>query len=183
MSISTNHFNGNSIVGNALGGTYGGGEVIDMENNYWGTATGPTDPSGLNSTTGCTSGPAYVGNLINPGGTGDAINGSGIDYCPFATSPPHSLLLLPDATCYHLGDTVTVQVKMGGQTDVIVGGQFFLGYDTSKLTFSGITTGSAVHDGGVSLRSTRSNGRDVRAGTGQHRLCSGHSAWRIRDDG
>jgi hypothetical protein len=69
-TISTNHANNNNIFGNATGATYNGTETIDAENNWWGSASGPT-----------------VGS--NPGGTGDSIGGTGaanIDYAPFRTA-------------------------------------------------------------------------------------------------
>ena len=68
-TIGTNHTNQNNISGNFVGARYTGTETIDAENNWWGSATGPTIAS-------------------NPGGTGDAIadtNGV-IDYSPFLTS-------------------------------------------------------------------------------------------------
>lgn len=73
-TISTNHVNNNNISGNNRGATYNGMEMIDMENNWWGSATGPTVAS-------------------NPGGTGDIIGGTGaanIDFVPFQTA------LIPD---------------------------------------------------------------------------------------
>lgn len=69
-TMATNHINQNNIVCNTVGLTYAGTETIDAENNWWGSATGPTIVS-------------------NPGGTGDTIvNPSGsVDYTPFLASP------------------------------------------------------------------------------------------------
>jgi len=74
-TISTNHANENSFRGNFRGAIYDapGTEIIDAENNFWGAATGPTNPG-------------------NPGGTGDPIetpNASGgvIDFGPFGVCP------------------------------------------------------------------------------------------------
>lgn len=70
-TIATNHANNNNISGNFAGARYSGIETpIDMENNWWGSASGPTVPS-------------------NPGGAGDRIAGTGaanIDYVPFRTA-------------------------------------------------------------------------------------------------
>lgn len=68
-TIVTNTINQNNISGNTVGLTYNGSETIDAENNWWGSATGPTI-------------------LSNPGGTGDVIvNPSGsVDYTPFLIS-------------------------------------------------------------------------------------------------
>jgi Concanavalin A-like lectin/glucanases superfamily/HYR domain len=68
-TIATNQVIGNNISGNNRGATYAGSETIDAENNWWGSATGPTHPS-------------------NPGGTGDTISdGPGvIDFMPFLTA-------------------------------------------------------------------------------------------------
>ncbi|MEO8435581.1 MAG: DUF4214 domain-containing protein [Pyrinomonadaceae bacterium] len=65
-TIGTNQAHLNNISGNNIGATYAGTETIDAENNWWGSATGPTIAS-------------------NPGGTGDSIvNASGgLDYTPF----------------------------------------------------------------------------------------------------
>jgi hypothetical protein len=70
-TISSNHANNNNISGNFVGVRYTGTETIDVENNWWGSSTGPTIAS-------------------NPGGTGDPIadtNGV-VDYNPFSTSVP-----------------------------------------------------------------------------------------------
>jgi len=41
-TISTNTLNFNNISGNAVGATYGGGETIDAERNWWGAPDGPS---------------------------------------------------------------------------------------------------------------------------------------------
>lgn len=70
-TIKTNHANNNNVSGNFAGARYNGTETpIDMENNWWGSATGPTVAS-------------------NPSGAGDRIAGTGapnIDYSPFKTA-------------------------------------------------------------------------------------------------
>jgi parallel beta-helix repeat protein len=61
------HLNFNNIVGNTGSGAYGvsnlGSGTLDAEKNWWGSATGPTDPS-------------------NPGGTGDAVSDN-VDFTPW----------------------------------------------------------------------------------------------------
>ncbi|MCB9883575.1 MAG: right-handed parallel beta-helix repeat-containing protein [Planctomycetes bacterium] len=66
-TISTNHVNFNAFQGNAVGATYAGSETIDCENNWWGSASGPSG-----------DGP----------GTGDAVSGLTIDYDPWLACPP-----------------------------------------------------------------------------------------------
>ncbi len=64
-TISTNHLNNNNISGNFVGARYAGSETIDAENNWWGSASGPSG--------------AY-------GGTGDAVTSPNVDAVPFLTS-------------------------------------------------------------------------------------------------
>jgi hypothetical protein len=45
--------------------------------------------------------------------------------------------------CYEPGQTLTVEIKMGAVTSTIVGGQFYLSYDTGHLTYTGGTPGDA----------------------------------------
>jgi hypothetical protein len=68
-TISSNHTNFNNISGNLVGARYTGTEIIDAENNWWGSATGPTIAT-------------------NGGGSGDIIadTNNKIDYTPFLTS-------------------------------------------------------------------------------------------------
>jgi hypothetical protein len=54
-------------------------------------------------------------------------------------SDPSEITLLPDSDCYTTGETVTVELWMNDVADDIVGGQFFLSFDDSVLSF-----GSAV---------------------------------------
>ncbi len=68
-TIATNQAHNNNIAGNVVGATYNGTETINVDNNWWGSATGPTVAS-------------------NPGGTGDSLSGTGaafFDYTPFLT--------------------------------------------------------------------------------------------------
>lgn len=45
------------------------------------------------------------------------------------------------ATCIGLSDLITIQIAMGASTPSIVGGQFFLEYDTTTLDFVSMVTG------------------------------------------
>lgn len=68
-TIATNQAHNNNIAGNVAGASYSGTETINIDNNWWGSATGPTVAS-------------------NPGGTGDSLIGTGaafFDYTPFLT--------------------------------------------------------------------------------------------------
>ena len=53
--------------------------------------------------------------------------------------PSGSLVLVPDKACYQVGDTVTVHLWMYDVPQAIVGGQFFLQYDTGRLAFGSAT--------------------------------------------
>ncbi len=71
ISANYNNISGNAVAGLAVdAGSYSGGAgSLNAENNWWGSATGPTIAS-------------------NPGGTGDIISDPDgvVDYTPFATS-------------------------------------------------------------------------------------------------
>ena len=56
--------------------------------------------------------------------------------------PSGALVLVPNKACYNSGDTVTVQLWMYDVLQAIVGGQFFLQYNTSELTFVSATATS-----------------------------------------
>ena len=68
-TIATNETHQNNFSGNFVGARYTGTETINADNNWWGSATGPTIAS-------------------NPGGTGDIIADTNnvIDYTPFLTA-------------------------------------------------------------------------------------------------
>lgn len=92
-TISTNVLNQNNIFGNAVGAVYGGTETIDAENNWWGSADGPSG-----------DGP----------GSGDAVDGMGgggaIDFDPFLTSP------VTNAPCFN---EVGIDIKPGSDPNSI----------------------------------------------------------------
>ncbi len=62
------------------------------------------------------------------------------DECELGTAV--DLELLFDATCYGAGDTVTVEIWMNAAEATIVGGQFFLDYDASRLDLFDVTPAS-----------------------------------------
>ncbi len=64
-TISTNNLHNNDIFGNNIGALYSGIEIINAEDNWWGAADGP---SGDGS------------------GSGDAVDGSTIDFGPWLTA-------------------------------------------------------------------------------------------------
>jgi hypothetical protein len=53
------------------------------------------------------------------------------------------LTLAPDSECYNAGDTVTVEIWMHDISQNVVGGQFFLEYDNTKLDFQSASPGAA----------------------------------------
>jgi parallel beta-helix repeat protein len=90
----------NSIVGSGWDGAWTNvtAEVVDMENNWWGSAAGPYDPANdAGETTEvppCTASPASE---INADGLGDSIGDTStevIDYCPWLSSAPAGVSLL-----------------------------------------------------------------------------------------
>jgi hypothetical protein len=106
-TIATNVAHQNNITGNAVGARYLGTETINAEQNWWGSATGPTNAS-------------------NPGGTGDIVAATTIDFNPWLTSqaagtpcsvgPPATLVLTPAAATNPVGTqhcvTATVRDAM-----------------------------------------------------------------------
>jgi hypothetical protein len=85
---ASNVINSNNISGNSVGLNYTGGEAVNAENNWWGSASGPTIAS-------------------NPGGTGDVILNplGGVDYTPFLTSIS-GCAPVPDSDGDGIGDDV-----------------------------------------------------------------------------
>jgi hypothetical protein len=77
--------------------------------------------------------------------------GDACDNCPFVSNPDQAdsdgdgagdacdnlpeLLLTADKECYRAGDSLTVLIRINHFPQVIQGGQFFLGYDTTVLDF------------------------------------------------
>jgi parallel beta-helix repeat protein len=102
------HFN--NIAGNNYGLDNGYGLDVNADNNWWGSATGPTDSG-------------------NPGGTGDSLVGTNTTYRPWLGAP----LVLPvqyetlSAGTYTVNATaeadteVTLTISDGNQTDIYIG--------------------------------------------------------------
>ncbi len=62
---------------------------------------------------------------------------------------PTTLRLSPDKECYQIGDTVEVDIDLVTPTTAIVGGQFFLEYDTTALDFISIAVGDTPFDSSI----------------------------------
>jgi hypothetical protein len=107
---------------------------VDAQNNWWGDASGPEDPLGSDEATltECFD-PAL---MKNGDGLGDAVSDLNVNYCPWLGAPATVELVLPgDApTCYRRGDTLAVELRMVNATTEVIGGQFRLWYDATKLT-------------------------------------------------
>jgi len=69
----------NNFVGNGIGIKNYGGQVIDAINNWWGSASGPNDPSGTTEVPPCT---ADYTSARNADGTGDEVSDY-VLYCPW----------------------------------------------------------------------------------------------------
>lgn len=89
--------NFNAISGSASYGLNNTGDVpIDAEYNWWGDASGPNDPCGMNETDGVT---CYdVSTMKNADGLGDGATEKA-DYCPWLTAP-----VSPSDAPYMAGD-------------------------------------------------------------------------------
>jgi uncharacterized repeat protein (TIGR01451 family) len=148
-TIATNQAHNNNIAGNTVGATYNGTETINVDNNWWGSATGPTVAS-------------------NPGGTGDALSGTGaafFDYTPFLTfasvcvpgqAAPDLIVdkTVNDATPSE-GDSITFTITLtnnGGPatlvsvTDALPAGLTYSSHLASQGTY---TPGTGVWDVGT----------------------------------
>ncbi|HRP61744.1 MAG TPA: cohesin domain-containing protein [Phycisphaerales bacterium] len=72
-----------------------------------------------------------------------------VAYVNLENFPAPAIALNADASCYNagVGDTVTVAIDLtGNSNDEIVGGQFFLQYDSSVLSFVSAVPGGGVFD-------------------------------------
>ena len=81
--------------------------------------------------------PLPILDVVNLDGLGDSVSDTNVDYCPWLNSPPPTLTLVPDSTCYGagVGDTLTIAIRMTDPGQLVVGGQFFLTYDDDVLGF------------------------------------------------
>jgi len=148
-TIATNQAHNNNIAGNVAGATYNGTETINIDNNWWGSVTGPTVAS-------------------NPGGTGDSLSGTGsafFDYTPFLTTtalcvpgqPPPDLIIdkIVDDSTPQEGQSVTFTITItnsGGPgtlvavTDLLPAGLSFSSSTPSQGTY---TAGTGIWDVGT----------------------------------
>lgn len=113
-----------SIVSNMTYGFYADAFAKgdqDAEDNWWGADSGPYHPT------------------ANPSGQGDAVSDN-VDFDPYATSAADLDLNTLDDWC---GDEALVEVTidMSDAGDYVVGGQFFLTYDTNRLDFQSAVAG------------------------------------------
>ena len=51
------------------------------------------------------------------------------------SAPAATVSLTPVTSCLEINDLIVVEVNMSDSAQVIVGGQFFMTYDTTKLEF------------------------------------------------
>jgi len=121
----------NSIVGNGAGVDWASAaEQLHATGNWWGDATGPLDETGTIEAPPC-SDPAST---KNADGLGNSAS-ENVDYCPWLNAPA-IITLTPDNTCYEVGDNVVVDIVLSDATTEIVGGQFWLEYDETKLSYA-----------------------------------------------
>lgn len=154
-TIATNQAHNNNIAGNTVGATYNGIETINVDNNWWGSATGPTVAS-------------------NPGGTGDSLAGTGaafFDYTPFLTfaavcvpgqAAPDLIVDKTSESIVRSGETVTFTIVVtnsgGGDatsvtvTDLLPAGLTYISSNPSQGTYdsgTGVWSVGAVLAGGT----------------------------------
>jgi hypothetical protein len=131
--------NYNQIVSNAtLGFSSNSAAPQNAEYNFWGDCTGPLDALGTDE---ADSPPCFdPATMSNTNGLGNGVSDLTVDYCPWLCNPA-SIALNSDAPCYQVGETITVSIDMLGSTAIVVGGQYFLTYDATKLAFVAATTG------------------------------------------
>lgn len=121
--------------------------IVNAENNYWGSDSGPNDPSDDAGETSevdfmtCTMSPE---NEFNADGAGSGIydNSSGaVDYCPWLMGQGTLSLEVagacPDDANAASGYQVEVQLWMRDLLDPATGYQAFMTYDTGLLTYRG----------------------------------------------
>ncbi|MHC4219802.1 MAG: right-handed parallel beta-helix repeat-containing protein [Planctomycetota bacterium] len=131
--------NFNSITGNTSSGLVSTAPLVDAEDNWWGDGSGPEDLAGTfeaDNPPCFDPDPSTLLDVINADGLGNDVSDGNVDYCPWLDSPA-AVSLVSASACYGagVGDTVTVAVRMSDLKDYVVGGQFFLEYDSTVLDF------------------------------------------------
>lgn len=126
--------NNNVIVSNVSAGYFATGPTVqNAENNLWGAATGPADPTGVDE---AGSPPCYApATMKNADGTGDFVSDLYVDYCPWQAGNGFLTLEASD-TCIENGQAqITVQLWMRNVVTPVTGFQAFVSFDSTKLTF------------------------------------------------
>jgi hypothetical protein len=110
--------------------------LVAAQANNWGTGEGPLDSDGTYEVSAgdCGTDPAAAQNIEPAGGLGNAVIGNA-DYCPWLSDALLTLRPEGGGTCYKPGDTLIVEVYLSdvATTNNIVGGDFFLAYDETRL--------------------------------------------------
>ncbi|MFZ0034671.1 MAG: right-handed parallel beta-helix repeat-containing protein [Sedimentisphaerales bacterium] len=81
VSINNCNFGGNSLIGVE---NYSN-NVVDATHNWWGNASGPKDPCGINETDGTIC--FDVTTVMNADGLGDPVSNGNVIYCPWLLVP------------------------------------------------------------------------------------------------
>jgi len=133
--------NNNSITGcGTLAVNWMCAEVLNAENNWWGSPDGPADPVGTIEMPDAT---ASVSQMINAvaelsGSLGNGVT-EDVDYYPWLMGAPplgSTLLVLDvqdDSLFVGRGEKVTIDVKVLNLEQAIFGGQTFVAHDESML--------------------------------------------------
>ena len=126
-----------TILGNTLKGIRNESlSPTDAESNFWGSGEGPLDADGTYevSSDDCGGSVAEMKNLAPAGGLGNAVSGN-VDYCPWTLGATCTLASADADTCYKVNETVTVNLDLSGATENITGGQWWIEFDETYLTF------------------------------------------------
>jgi len=121
--------------------------IVDMLGNWWGDASGPSDPSG---TFEADNPPCFSADLtpaldvINADGSGNPVTDGNVDYCPWLTSAPAAGELAlsaddcqDDAFPGQAGYQIEVEIEMLSMTLKSTGFQAFVEYPMGTLTYRG----------------------------------------------
>ena len=135
------------IAGNDFGVVNTSASTIsDLTGNWWGDASGPSDPSGTLEADnppcfGASFTPAM--DVINADGAGNSVTDGNVDYCSWLlTSPLAGELALTAADCQDdanaaAGFQVEIQVEMVNLTLKATGFQAFVDYPVATLLYRG----------------------------------------------